>query len=153
RKIANKVLSRAEAGLPETGFVFSAYTGARRIAPDVFGVWMRLLNSVENSVLWLQYSGPAATTNLRREAKLRGIARERILFAPRVEPEQHLARLRLADLFLDTLPYNAQAPITDALWLGLPVVTCLGNSFAGRVAASLLRAAALPELVTTSLAE
>jgi predicted O-linked N-acetylglucosamine transferase (SPINDLY family) len=111
------------------------------------------LRAVEGSVLWLRCTNIAMMTNTRREAEARGIAAERLVFAPRQAPAQHLARHRLADLFLDTLPYNAHTTASDALWAGLPVVTCLGNSFPGRVAASLLHAIGLSELVTASLRE
>jgi predicted O-linked N-acetylglucosamine transferase (SPINDLY family) len=154
RPIAENTPRRTEAGLPEKGFVFACHNGAHKISPEIFDVWMRLLQTVEGSVLWLTSLNPSATSNLRREAKARGVAPERLVFAPREpETEDHLARLRLADLFLDTLPYNAHATACDALWAGLPVLTCLGNTFAGRVAASVLHAIGLPELVTSSLAE
>ena len=154
RPIAENTPSRIEAGLPETGFVFACHNAAHKIGPEMFDVWMRLLQTVEGSVLWLKSPNPSAMGNLRREAKARGVAPERLVFAPRLpQTEDHLARLRLADLFLDTLPYNAHATACDALWAGLPVLTCLGNTFPGRVAASLLHAIGLPELVTSSLAE
>jgi len=110
------------------------------------------LRAVDGSILWLQAGNPTAENNLRREAQRRDVAPERLLFAPRVaRAEDHLARLSLADVFLDTLPFNAHTTASDALWVGLPVVTCLGTSFPGRVAASLLNALGLPELVTKSL--
>ena len=146
--------SRLEAGLPEMGFVFACHNHEHKITPEIFDVWMRLLRAVEGSVIWLNLSMPTAVINLRREARARGVSAERLLFAPHVpHSSDHLARLRLADLFLDTLPYNAHATACDALWAGLPVVTCLGTSFPGRVAASLLHAIGLPELVTSSLLE
>ena len=114
---------------------------------------MRLLHGVENSVLWLLEDNIATSTNLRREANLRGIARERLVFAPRTPIANHMARQKLADLFLDTLPYNAHTTASDALWVGLPVLTCLGSTFPGRVAASALNALDLPELVTESRAD
>jgi predicted O-linked N-acetylglucosamine transferase (SPINDLY family) len=114
---------------------------------------MRLLSAVPGSVLWLLDDNPWAKANLVREAEARGVAPERIVFAPRVPPPDHLARNRLADLFLETLPYNAHTTASDALWAGLPLVTCAGETFADRVAGSLLRAIGLPELVTSSLAE
>jgi predicted O-linked N-acetylglucosamine transferase (SPINDLY family) len=120
----------------------------------MFEIWMRLLQAVPSSVLWLKAPHVSAIGNLRREAKARGVSPDRIVFAPRVpDPADHLARLRLADLFLDTLPYNAHGTACDALWAGVPVLTCTGRTFAGRVGASLLHAAGLPELVTSSLAE
>ena len=115
---------------------------------------MRLLRAVEGSVLWLQGSNGAAVGNLRREARAQGVAPERLIFKPRQqEAKDYLARLKLADLFLDTLPYNAHATASDTLCLGVPLVTCLGRAFPGRVAASVLQAAGLPELVTHSLAQ
>jgi predicted O-linked N-acetylglucosamine transferase (SPINDLY family) len=154
RPISENTPSRTEAGLPETGFVFACHNAEHKISPEIFGVWMRLLRSVEGSVLWLKSPLPSAMGNLWREARARGVAPERLVFAPRVpQAEDHLARLRLADLFLDTLPYNAHATACDALWAGLPVLTCPGNAFPARVAASLLYAIGLPELVTSSLAE
>jgi protein O-GlcNAc transferase len=141
--------SRAEAGLPDSGFVFCCFNNSWKIAPAVFDIWMRLLSQVDGSLLWL-LDGPHAE-NLRAEAQARGIDPARLIFAPKLAPDQHLARHQLADLFLDTLPYNAHTTCSDALWAGLPVVTCYGNSFTGRVAASLLKAIDLPELVTPSL--
>jgi protein O-GlcNAc transferase len=153
RVISERVPSRIEENLPDTGFVFVCFNDPYKIGPETFDVWMRLLGAVEGSVLWLRCTNIAMMTNTRREADDRGIAAERLVFAPRQAPAQHLARHRLGDLFLDTLPYNAHTTASDALWAGLPVVTCLGNSFPGRVAASLLHAAGLSELVTASLAE
>ena len=151
RAIASRTPSRAEAGLPDTGFVFCMFNNPAKITPEMFAIWMRLLGSVEGSVLWLAQVNPTAARNLRREAELRGVAGERILFAPYVpDPDEHLARLRLADLFLDTLPYNAHATACDALWVGVPIVSLMGSSFAGRVGASLLSAIGLPELVAHS---
>ena len=154
RAIAERTLCRAEAGLPETGFVFGTFNDLIKITPEMFSIWMRLLEQVAGSVLWQARANPTAIRNLRREAEARGIAGERIVFAPHVyAPEEHLARLRLADLFLDTLPYNAHATACDALWVGVPMVTLMGRSFAGRVGASLLNAVGLPELIAHSPAE
>lgn len=154
RLIAEPPPSRDEAGLPERGFVYACFNSPHKIGPEIFGVWMRLLEAVAGSVLWLPAASAAVISNLRGEACARGIAGDRLIFAPRVPRDaEHLARLSLADLFLDTLPYNAHASACDALWAGLPVLTCLGNAFAGRVAASALRAAGIPELVVESLAE
>ena len=139
--------SRTEAGLPETGFVFCCFNNSWKIAAPVFDIWMRLLQQVPDSILWLLES--PATGNLRAQAQARGVAPDRLVFAPRLSPDQHLARHQLADLFLDTLPYNAHTTCSDALWAGVPVVTCYGAAFHGRVAASLLKAIELPELVTT----
>ncbi len=153
RPVAAHTPTRAEAGLPETGFVFCSFNNAYKITPEVFGVWMRLLSQVEGSVLWLLSANPAAVRNLRREAESAGVDPDRLVFARRAKPEDHLARHRLADLFLDTLPYNAHTTACDALWTGLPVVTRRGGAFAGRVAASLLGAIGLSELVTHTLAD
>jgi predicted O-linked N-acetylglucosamine transferase (SPINDLY family) len=154
RRIAERTPTRAEAGLPDSGFVFCSFNNLYKITPEMFSVWMRLLSAVEGSVLWLSQANPAAVRNLGREAEAQGVAKERILFAPFVGAAQdHLARLSLADLFLDTLPYNAHATACDALWAGVPVVTLQGESFAGRVGASLLTAAGLPELIAQSPAE
>jgi protein O-GlcNAc transferase len=143
--------ARAQAGLPEQGLIFCSFNNNYKISPEMFDVWMRLLRNVEGSVLWLFEGNADAADNLRREAAKRGVSAERLVFAPRVSLEQHLARHRLADLFLDTLPYNAHTTGSDALWMGVPVLTCLGSTFAGRVAASLLAAVGLPELIATSL--
>jgi len=153
RPIAEHTPSRAEVGLPEQGFVFACFNNNYKITPQMFDIWMRLLGRVEGSVLWLLESNAAAARNLRREAERRGMAPERLVFAPRTKNEDHLARHRLADLALDTLPFNAHTTTSDALWAGLPVVTCLGTTFAGRVAGSLLNADGLPELITNSLEE
>lgn len=137
--------------MPETGFVFCSFNNHYKIVPPVFDVWMRLLHRVAGSVLWLLADDPAAAHNLRRNAEKRGVAPDRLVFAPRIKLDDHLARHRLADCFLDTLPYNAHTTASDALWAGLPVVTCAGSSFAARVAASLLSALGLPELITDKL--
>lgn len=153
RVIAAHTPTRFEAGLPASGFVFSCFNDNYKITPEVFAIWMRLLRQVEGSVLWLFQGNAEAAANLRRAAAGHGIAAERLVFAPRLELPEHLARQRLADLFLDTLPVNAHTTASDALWAGLPLVTCQGNAFAGRVAASLLHAVGLPELVALNLAD
>jgi protein O-GlcNAc transferase len=145
--------SRHQAGLPEHGFVFCCFNNNYKITAPVFDVWIRLLHRVDGSVLWLLRENAVAEDNLRREAAAGGIDPARLRFADRMKLDEHLARHRLADLFLDTLPYNAHTTATDALWAGLPLVTCCGEAFAGRVAASLLNAIGLPELVTHSLDE
>jgi protein O-GlcNAc transferase len=151
RKIAERTPTRQEAGLPEKGFVFCCFNNSWKITPDVFSVWMRLLHTVEDSTLWLKSDNKGAEKNLRIEAQARGINPARLVFAKRLPLGNHLARHRVANLFLDTLPYNAHTTASDALWAGLPVVTRLGESFSGRVAASLLKAIGLPELVTHSI--
>ena len=153
RRISDETPTRQAAGLPGTGFVFCCFNNNFKITPAVFDIWMRLLTLVAGSVLWLIEDNDAAMRNLRQEAESRGVAAERLVFAPRVALADHLARHRLADLFLDTLPCNAHTTASDALWAGLPLVTCLGSSFAGRVAASLLNAVGLPELITRTLDE
>jgi protein O-GlcNAc transferase len=153
RLIAAQTCSRAEAGLPDSGFVFCCFNNSYKITPDVFAVWMRLLQRVEGSVLWLLEDNAAASRNLRLEAEARGVRADRLVFAPRLLPPDHLARHRLADLFLDTLPCNAHTTASDALWAGLPLLTCRGHAFPGRVAASLLRAIGLPELITDNLTD
>jgi predicted O-linked N-acetylglucosamine transferase (SPINDLY family) len=147
------VPSRREMGLPEDAFVFCAYNNSWKITRPVFDIWMRLLKGVPQSVLWLKRPAPDAGANLAREAAARGIDPGRLLYAEDVPIEMHLARHALADLFLDTLPYNAHATAADALYAGLPVLTCKGKAFAARVAASLLTAAGLPELIAGDLAE
>ena len=153
RPIAEATPTRTEAGLPERGFVFCSFNNNYKITAPLFDVWMRLLSSVDVSVLWLLGGNETVEANLRREAAGRGVDPARLVFAPRMEQGEHLARHRLADLFLDTLPYNAHTTCSDALWAGLPVLTCRGDAFPGRVAASILQAARLPELVTANLTE
>jgi predicted O-linked N-acetylglucosamine transferase (SPINDLY family) len=150
RAIAARTPSREAAGLPEEGFVFCCFNNNYKITPDMYSIWMRLLRDVEGSVLWLLEDNAAAAANLRKEAQARGVVAERLIFAPRTTPPEHLARQRLADIFLDTSPYTAHTTCSDALWAGLPVVTFLGPTFAARVAGSLVTAAGLPELVTAS---
>jgi len=146
--------SRAEEGLPEKGFVFSSFNSLHKFSPEIFGIWMRLLKTVEGSVLWVPGADAIASASLRREAAAAGVAQERIIFAGYLKNSaDHLARQRLADLFLDTLPYNAHSTAADALWVGLPVLTCMGRAFQARVAAGLLHAVGLPEMITTSLEE
>jgi len=145
--------SRAQVGLPQTGFVFCSFNNNWKITAPVFALWMRLLGAVEGSVLWLRQSGSGADANLVAAAAAQGIDPARILFAPHVDADLHLARHACADLFLDTLPYNAHATAADALFAGLPVLTQRGTCFAGRVGASLLTAAGLPELITETAAD
>jgi protein O-GlcNAc transferase len=153
RAIAERTCTRPEAGLPEDGLVFCCFNNNYKITAPLFDVWMRLLAQVPASVLWLLRDNAGAEANLRRQAQARGVAPTRLVFAERAKLEAHLARYRLADLFLDTLPYNAHTTASDALWAGVPVLTCRGATFAGRVAASLLQAVGLSEMVTHSLAE
>lgn len=150
RPIADRAFTRDEFGLPQDGFVFCCFNNNYKITPQTFDGWMRILARVPGSVMWLIEDNATASGNLRKEAAARGIAPERLVFAARMPPDEHLARHRCADLFLDTLPYNAHTTASDALWAGLPLLTCMGDTFAGRVAASLLGAIGLPELVTSS---
>lgn len=153
RAISECVPTRVEEGLPSSGFVFAAFNNCYKITPDFFAVWMRLLKRVPGSVLWLVCDLSDIRENLQREASAQGVAPERLVFARRVPLAQHLARHAHADILLDTLPYNAHTTASDALWAGVPVLTCQGRAFAGRVAASLLAASGLPELVTHTLHE
>jgi protein O-GlcNAc transferase len=143
--------TRSQAGLPQSGFVFCSFNAGWKITPAMFDVWMRLLAAVPGSLLWLLDDNSAATRNLKAAAAARDSDPARLVFAPRLPSAAHLARHRLADLFLDTMPYNAHTTASDALWAGLPMITCLGEQFDGRVAASLLATMGLPELVTHSM--
>ena len=148
RIISERHFTRAELGLPEAGFVYCCFNNNYKITPETFDSWMRILKAVEGSVLWLIQDNAPAEKNLKAEALKRGISPDRIIFAQRLPLPEHLARHKMADLFLDTLPYNAHTTASDALWAGVPVLTLLGNTFPGRVAASLLNAVGLSELVT-----
>lgn len=153
RAVAEETPSRAQVGLPERGVVFCCFNNNWKITAPVFDVWMRILKAVDGSVLWLLGDNRWAAENLRHEAVRRGVAAERLVFADRIANAAHLARHRLANLFLDTAPCNAHTTASDALWSGVPIVTCAGRSFPGRVAGSLLRAVGLESLVTRSLQE
>jgi predicted O-linked N-acetylglucosamine transferase (SPINDLY family) len=153
RKISEVCPSRAAAGLPENAFVFCVFNNSYKITPAVFDVWMRLLQRTPGSVLWLLADNPTVEGNLRREAEGRGVDAGRLIFAPRIPYADYLARYRLADLCLDTQPFNAGTTASDALWAGLPLITCAGEAFAARMASSLLRAVGMPELVTGSMAD
>jgi protein O-GlcNAc transferase len=142
---------RHECGLPERAFVFCCFNNTQKLNPEMFEMWMRLVRAKEDSVLWLLEGSPLASANLRAAAAERGVSPQRLIFAPKVSVADHLARQRRADLFLDTLPCNAHTTASDALWVGLPVLTCLGATFAGRVAGSLLKAVGLDELIAPSL--
>jgi protein O-GlcNAc transferase len=151
RVASDRDMQRAEFGLPDRGFVFCCFNAAYKFNPDVFQSWMRLLKAVDSSVLWLAECNATAEANLRGLTAGAGVDRDRLIFARRLpSAADHLARLRLADLFLDTWPYNAHTTASDALWVGLPVLTRIGQTFAGRVAASLLTAVGLPELIVES---
>ena len=151
RVVPTPAPSRAEAGLPEQGLVFCSFNNTYKITPAVFDVWMRLLGAIDGAVLWLLNDNALAAANLRKQAAARGVDPARLVFAPRVPLEAHLARHGLADLFLDTLPYSAHTTASDALWMGLPLLTCLGGAFAGRVGASLCHAVGLDDLIAPDL--
>jgi predicted O-linked N-acetylglucosamine transferase (SPINDLY family) len=153
KKMGTYNFTRAELGLPEEAFVFCCFNNNYKIVPNVFECWMRILKQIKGSVLWLIEDNTAAASNLRKEAIAREISAERLVFARGMPLSDHLARHRLGDLFLDTLPYNAHTTGSDALWAGLPILTQIGDTFAGRVAASLLHAIGLPELITRTKEE
>jgi protein O-GlcNAc transferase len=151
RPVSGRIFHRADFGLPQSGFVFCCFNNSYKLNPHIFDRWMRTLKKVQGSVLWLSENNATAATNLRKEAEIRGINPNRLIFAKRMESiDDHLGRHSLADLFLDTLPFNAHTTASDALWAGLPVLTQIGETFAGRVAASLLNAINLPELITST---
>jgi len=150
RSVSEASLLRHELGLPNTGFVFSCFNNSFKITPSTFTGWMRILKAVRGSVLWLFENNKNAAKNLKKEAIKFGINGDRLVFAAHMPVEEHLNRIKQADLFIDTLPYNAHTTTSDALRMGVPVLTCIGNSFASRVAASLLNAVNLPELITTT---
>ena len=150
-KLSNRLFTRVDTGLPTNGFVFCCFNNHYKITPNIFIGWMRILKAVEDSVLWLSEGNSSVVNNLIKEAKKNGVDENRLIFASRLDSmKDHLNRIKQADLFIDTLPYNAHATSSDALRMGLPVLTCVGNSFASRVAASLLNAVNLPELITTT---
>jgi protein O-GlcNAc transferase len=151
RRISDHVFSRAELGLPESSFVYCCFNNSWKITPRMFDHWMRILRAVEGSVLWLLSDNIDVSGNLRKEARVRSVDPDRLIFAPRMPAAEHLARHRQADLFIDTLPYNAHTTASDALWAGIPVLTCIGDTFAARVGASLLTAVGLSDLITDTL--
>jgi len=151
--IAPRTFARAALTLPDDAFVFCCFNQSYKIEPAVFAIWMRLLQRIERSVLWLHGSNAAVPGNLRREAEARGVSADRLVFAPGMSLPEHLARHRAADLFLDTLHFNAHTTASVALWAGLPVLTCPGDTFISRIGASLLTAIGLPELIASSPAE
>ena len=154
REVAERTPLRSEEGLPERGIVFCCFNSSHKITPEVFDVWMRILEKVPDSVLWIRSAGASMEKNLFAEAQSRGVDPKRMVFAGKVPSmADHLARYRLADLFLDTFPFCAQTTASDALWAGVPVVTCVGESSMSRICASLLHALEMPELVTRSLQE
>jgi len=153
REVSPRTPTRAECGLPERGLVLSSFSNTFKLTPEVFDIWMRILRETAGAVLWLIGDNATAEENLRREAQARGVSVDRLVFAPRCEMPDHLARQKLADLSIDTFPYNAHTTASDALWVGVPVVTLSGETFAARVAGSLLTSVGLPELVTRTPAD
>ncbi len=145
--------ARADHGLPANAFVFCHFNYGYKITPGLFACWMRILKQAEGSRLWLLAGDPLLVQNLKAQAERQGVDPQRLIFAPPLPLDAHLARMTLGDLFLDSLPCNAHTTASDALWTGLPILTCRGTAFSGRVAASLLQAVGLPELVTDSLAD
>jgi len=152
RHIAEVKDSRTDHGLPERGFVFCCFNNTNKITPEVFEVWMRILKRVPGSILWMLAANSLVEMNLRAEAANRAVAPERLVFAPRMSLPEHLARHQHAGLFLDTMPCNAHTTASDALWANLPVLTCAGSTFAGRVASSLIKAVGMPDFVVQDLA-
>jgi protein O-GlcNAc transferase len=153
RRTIGPTTSRAAHSLPQDGFVFCNFNQSYKLLPDMFASWMRILSATPGSVLWLWENNPAFARNLRKEAQAHGVSADRLIFAPSMDHALHLARLKLADLALDELPYNAHTTASDALWAGLPLLTCRGSAFPGRVAASLLTAIGLPDLITENLSD
>ncbi len=142
---------RSTYGVPDDAFVYCSFNNNHKFTPEMFGAWMRVLSAVPGSVLWLLADNPTAKANMQREAEAAGVSSERLIFAPRVSPAEYLARFRLADLMLDTFPYNAGTTASDALWMGTPMVTLAGRTYIARMAGSLLTAVGLPDLITESL--
>ena len=153
RDVSRKIVTKAELHLPQDSFVFCCFNNNNKITPTMFDSWMRILRQVDDSVLWLFESNKWAVDNLRMEAEKRGVNADRLVFAPKLPVEEHLNRIRHADLFLDTIPCNAHTSASDALRMGVPLITYIGNAFAGRVAASLLKTLDLSELITNSADE
>jgi len=149
-QISPRQFSKKDFGFPISSFIFCCFNNNYKILPETFDGWMKVLKAVEGSVLWLFQDNNWVVNNLKEEAQKRGVSESRLVFAKRLPLDEHLARHRQADLFLDTFPYNAHTTASDALWAGLPVLTLMGESFASRVAASLLNAIDLPELITSS---
>jgi predicted O-linked N-acetylglucosamine transferase (SPINDLY family) len=150
KKISDNIFTREELELPKDGFIFCCFNNNYKITPNVFDSWMKILKNVKDSIFWLFETNPIVIKNLQQEAKKRGVKSDRLIFAKRMTLDKHLARLKVADLFLDTLPYTAHTTSSDALWSGLPIIVHIGQSFQSRVSASLLTAIELPELITHS---
>ena len=153
RAISEREFTRQELGLPENGFIFCCFNSNYKILPETFSAWMRILKKAEGSVLFLYAENEWVENNLMREALTAGVDSTRLVFAKSLPPDEYLSRYRVCDLFLDTFPYNAGTTASDALWVGLPVITLMGKSFASRMAASLLNGIGLPELINNTQEE
>jgi predicted O-linked N-acetylglucosamine transferase (SPINDLY family) len=151
--ISSNNLKKQDHGLPKNAFVFCSFNNTYKILPEIFDIWLNILKAVPHSVLWLIKDNNLAVSNLRMYAEKNGVSSDRLIFADRLKLDEHLARHKFADLFLDTFPYNAHTTASDALWAGLPVLTCQGKSFASRVASSLLVAINLSEFITNTFCE
>ena len=148
REISKKQFKRIDFGLPEDSFIYCSFNNNYKITPDIFDTWMNILKKVDNSVLWILKSNEIASKNLKKEAEKKGIDEGRIIFADFLPNDEHLKRISLADVFLDTYPYNAHTTASDAIRMGIPIITLTGNSFASRVGASILSSVNIKELIT-----
>ena len=153
RKISDRIFTRDELGLPEKNFIYCCFNSSFKITPEIFKIWINILKKVKDSSLWLLFSNNEVVNNLKKELVKNSISEDRLVFAEEMENSLHLARLKKADLILDTLPYNGHTTTSDALWAGVPVLTCIGKTFAGRVSASLLHACNMQELITHNIRE
>ena len=150
KDISTKEFKRSDFGLPKSGIVFCSFNNNYKITPDIFDIWMNMLKKVPNSVLWIFKSNETASKNLKKESKVRGVDPNRIIFASFLPQDEHLKRMSLADLFLDTFPYNSHTTASDAVRMGIPIITLSGSSFASRVVASILTCIGLKELITNN---
>ena len=153
KKISDKTFTHKELGLPKDSFIFCCFNSPHKITPEIFKTWVKIISKVKNSVLWLYVLNEQTIKNLKKEMTKNFLSEDRIVFAKKIDVELHLARLKFADLCLDTLPYNGHTTTSDALWAGVPVLTCIGKTFAGKVSASLLTASNMNELITKNLKE
>jgi len=153
KKISEKKFTRSEIGLPKTGFIFCCFNQNAKITPAIFNLWMNILKKVDGSILWLLEEDAVANNNLKKEAINKGVSSDRIIFSKRIDIKEHLSRISIADLFLDTFPYNAHTTASDSLWAGVPILSYQGQSFQSRVAASLLNSIDAKELIVNSITE
>jgi predicted O-linked N-acetylglucosamine transferase (SPINDLY family) len=152
-EVSKKIFNHAELDLPKNSFVFACFNNPNKITPEIFQIWVNIIKKVENSVLWLFVTNEQTKINLIKEFKKKSLPKERLIFAEKIQSPLHLSRLKIIDICLDTLPYNGHTTTSDALRAGIPVITCMGKTFAGRVASSLLRATNMDELITNNLDE